>query len=149
MSTLDRAIQIAAKVHQGQKDKYGAPYILHPIRVMMRVDSEIEKTVAILHDVVEDSELTVEDLKSEGFSSEVAEAIDALSKRDGEVYDDYINRASLNKLAVKIKISDLEDNMDLRRIDVVTDKNKESMAIYHKAWVKLTKQATEKEVVDE
>jgi (p)ppGpp synthase/HD superfamily hydrolase len=139
MATLDRAIQIAAQVHQDQKDKYGAPYILHPIRVMMRENSEIEKIVAILHDVVEDSDLTINDLRNDGFSSEIVEAVDALSKRDGEIYDDYINRTTLNDIAVKVKIADLEDNMDLKRIKVVTEKNKQSMAIYHKAWLKLSK----------
>jgi len=139
MATLDCAIQIAAQAHKGQKDKYDAPYILHPIRVMMRVKSEIEKIVAILHDVIEDSDLTLDDLKNEGFSTEVVEAVDALSKRDGEAYDDYINRTTLNKIAINVKLADLEDNMDLRRIDVVTEKNKESMAIYHNAWLKLVK----------
>jgi (p)ppGpp synthase/HD superfamily hydrolase len=138
MATLDQAIQIAAKVHQGQKDKYGIPYILHPIRVMMRVNSETEKIVAILHDVVEDSDLTLVDLKNEGFSSDIIDAVDALSKRDGEAYDDYINRTTFNQIAIKVKLADLEDNMDLRRIDVVTERNKESMAIYHKGWVKLS-----------
>ena len=139
MATLDRAIQIAGEVHQGQKDKYGAPYILHPIRVMMRVNADIEKIVAILHDVVEDSDLTLDDLKNEEFSPEVVDAIDALSKRDGEIYGDYINRTTLNEIAIKVKLADLEDNMDLTRIDIVTGKNKESMAIYHKAWLKLSK----------
>ena len=139
MATLDRAIQIAVEVHQGQKDKYGAPYILHPIRVMMRVNADIEKIVAILHDVVEDSDLTLDDLKNEEFSPEVVDAIDALSKRDGEIYGDYINRTTLNEIAIKVKLADLEDNMDLTRIDIVTGKNKESMAIYHKAWLKLSK----------
>ena len=138
MATLDQAIQIAAKVHQGQKDNYGIPYILHPIRVMMRVNSETEKIVAILHDVVEDSDLTLVDLKNEGFSSDIIDAVDALSKRDGEAYDDYINRTTFNQIAIKVKLADLEDNMDLRRIDVVTERNKESMAIYHKGWVKLS-----------
>lgn len=139
MATLDRAIQIAAKGHQGQNDKYGAPYILHPIRVMMRVNSEIEKIVAILHDVVEDSDLTLDDLRNEGFSAEIVEAVDALTKRDGEAYDDYINRTTTNKIAIIVKLADLEDNMDLKRIDVVTEKNKESLAIYHKAWLHLSK----------
>ena len=139
MATLDRAIQIAAQVHQGQKDKYGAPYILHPIRVMMHVHSKIEKIVAILHDVIEDSDLTLDDLKNERFSTEIVNAIDALSKRDGEVYDDYINRTTKNKIAITVKLADLEDNMDLKRIDVVTKKNKESMEIYHKAWLKLSR----------
>jgi len=139
MSTLDKAIRIAAEVHEGQKDRYGMAYILHPIRVMMQVDSEGEKIAAILHDVVEDSEWTLEDLQREGFSAEVVTAVDCLTKRDeqNEPYMEYIDRVLTNPIAIKVKLADLEDNMDLTRIADMTDRDPERLARYHEAWKKL------------
>ena len=138
MPNVDRAIQIAVEVHINQKDRNGNPYILHPIRVMMQVDSEDEQISAILHDVVEDSNLTLDDLKNEGFSETIIDTVNALSKRDGEIYDDYITRVSLNKTAIKIKLADLEDNMDLKRLNILTEEDKNRLAKYYKAWKKLS-----------
>jgi len=137
MSTLDKAILIAAQAHQDQKDRYGKPYILHPIRLMMNVDSETEKIVAMLHDVVEDSNWTLENLRAEGFSAEVIIAVDCLTKREDEQYFDYIERIKTNPIAQKVKLADLEDNMDLRRIDNLTEKDLQRMERYHSAWKKL------------
>lgn len=86
MSDLDKALQLAVTIHTGQKDRYGRPYILHPLRVMMKVKTDQEKIVAILHDVIEDSDLEEKDLAREGFSSEIVAAVGCLSKRDGEAY---------------------------------------------------------------
>src|SRR5215469_14471918 len=115
MSNLERAIAIAVEAHKGQKDKSGAPYILHPLRVMGRVNSNVEKIVAILHDVVEDTKWTFDDLRREGFSESIIQSIDCVTKREGEAYEDFVKRSASNPLAKRVKIADLEDNMDLRR----------------------------------
>src|SRR4051794_27877845 len=111
MTSLDRAIEIAAGAHAGQRNKDGDPYILHPIRVMMRVDGLNAKMAGVLHDVVEDTPWTIEQLRAEGFSEEVLSAVDCLTHRDGEEYFDYVARAGSNPLARKVKLADLEDNM--------------------------------------
>jgi (p)ppGpp synthase/HD superfamily hydrolase len=134
MSDLDKALQIAIKVHQHQKDRHGKYYILHPIRVMIRVDSEEEQIVAILHDVVEDSEWSIEMLRKEGFSENILEAIDCLTKKDGEDYMDYINRNRENHIARQVKIADLEDNMDMRRIQNFSNADVIRMKKYQTAW---------------
>jgi len=134
MSTLDKAIFIAAQAHIGQKDRYGKPYILHPARLMMNVDSDAEKIVAILHDVVEDSDWTLEQLRKEGFSSGIITAVDCVTRRDDEPYMDYIERLRSNKIARKVKLADLKDNMDLRRIDKLSNIDLERLKKYHLAW---------------
>lgn len=134
MSDLDKALQIAIKVHQHQKDRHGKYYILHPIRVMMRVDSEEEQILAILHDVIEDSEWTIEMLRKEGFSEKILTALDCLSKRTGEDYMDYIDRTKDNPLARRVKIADLEDNMDMKRIQNFSDADAVRMKRYQMAW---------------
>lgn len=116
MSTLERAIKIAEKVHTGQVDKGGAPYIEHPLRLMKRLFSAEEKIVAVLHDVVEDGEVTLAELRTEGFSDEVVDAVDSLTRRAEEPYDLFILRAASNDLARRVKLADLFDNCDLSRI---------------------------------
>jgi (p)ppGpp synthase/HD superfamily hydrolase len=117
MATLERALEIAAEAHQGQLDKAGEPYLLHPIRVMLRVEGEAERLVALLHDVVEDSAAwTLERLRAEGFADEVVEAVDRLTKREGEAYEALIERVAGHRLARRVKLADLEDNMSLARI---------------------------------
>jgi (p)ppGpp synthase/HD superfamily hydrolase len=134
MSTLERAIAIAVEAHAGQKDKSGAAYILHPLRVMARVNSDAEKTVAILHDVVEDTPWTFDRLRQEGFSEEVIQAIDCVTKREGESYDDFVKRSAPNSIARRVKIADLEDNMDIRRNEAVSPKDAERFDKYLRAW---------------
>ncbi len=138
MADLDKAILIAVQAHSGQKDRYGEHYILHPLRVMMSVKSEEEKIVAVLHDVVEDSDLTLESLKIEGFSFEVVRAVDCLTKREGEPYEAHVERSRQDHLALPVKIADLEDNMDPTRIGVFSDEDEKRMARYHKTWKTLT-----------
>ena len=140
MGKLEEAITIAVEAHKGQRDKFGAPYILHPLRVMARVKTEEEMTVAILHDVVEDTKWTFDRLREAGFSETVVEAIGCVTKRAGESYDSLIERARANPLARQVKIADLEDNMDVRRIPVVTAKDAERLAKYRRAWQTLTDQ---------
>jgi (p)ppGpp synthase/HD superfamily hydrolase len=135
MSNLERAIAIAVEAHRGQKDKSGAPYILHPLRVMgRRFQSDGEKIVAVLHDVVEDTKWTFDDLRKEGFSEELIQAIDCVTKRDGEAYEDFVKRSATNPVARRVKIADLEDNMDLRRNQSVTPKDAERFDKYLRAW---------------
>lgn len=133
MATLGRAIAIAAQAHQEQRDKAGAPYILHPLRMMAQLHSEAERIVAVLHDLIEDTDWTLDQLCAEGFSDDVLAAIDCLTKRDDESYDAFIERASRNELARRVKLADLEDNMDLRRIAEVSDKDLERLRKYHQA----------------
>ena len=136
---LDRAIELAKQHHEGQTNKAGKPYIEHPLRVMNQVESEEEKIVAVLHDIVEDTDISLNDLRNEGFSEEVVSAVECLTKQDGENYDSYIERISFNPLAVKIKLADLEDNRDLTRLPEVTDKDLERLEKYDKALEKLTR----------
>lgn len=135
---LDKALEIAIKAHSGQKDKVGDPYILHPLRIMMKMDSEEERIVAALHDVVEDSDITLDDLREAGFSQSILEAVDCLTRRDKEDYEDYVKRASTSPLAKKIKIADLEDNMNFRWLHHLAEKDKDRMARYQKAYYYLT-----------
>jgi (p)ppGpp synthase/HD superfamily hydrolase len=139
MNMLEKAILLAAQAHQGQKDKAGAPYILHPLRMMLQMGSETEMVVAVLHDVLEDTPWTLENLRGEGFSTEVLEALDCLTRRTGENYDDFITRVAGNQLARKVKLADLEDNLNLRRLEILTDQDKARLTRYHQAWLLLVK----------
>jgi|TARA_Y100000031_G_C8103563_1_gene329900 (p)ppGpp synthase/HD superfamily hydrolase len=116
--------------HKGQKDKAKKPYILHPLRLMMSVDTDEEKIVAVMHDIVEDSEISLDDLRNEGFSDEILSAIECVTKKDGEDYDAFIERIAQNPLAIKVKLADLEDNMDLTRLSKVTEKDLERVEKY-------------------
>jgi (p)ppGpp synthase/HD superfamily hydrolase len=120
MSTLERAIALAATVHSGQRDKAGAPYILHPLRMMMKMTTVEERMTAVLHDVVEDCGINLRLLAYEGFPTAVLESVEALTKRshDGveEPYEEFIQRTARHPLARVVKLADLEDNMDLSRI---------------------------------
>ena len=136
---LERAIEIAVEAHKGQIDKGGSPYILHPLRVMMSVDGELEKIVAVLHDVVEDSDWTFEALVAEGFSIEVIEALKSVTKNsDNEDYDSFIQRAIGNPIGRKVKIADIRDNLDVTRISDITDKDVKRINKYKKALKILT-----------
>jgi (p)ppGpp synthase/HD superfamily hydrolase len=116
MSTLERAIEIAAKAHSGQTDKGGDVYILHPLRVMLRLSSAEARIAAVLHDVVEDSDITIDFLRQEGFSEQVLTAIESLTKRKGEDYAAFIERFAQDSVARQVKVEDLRDNMDLSRL---------------------------------
>ncbi len=116
MSTIERAIAIAAEAHAGQRDKAGQPYILHCLRVMLRLATDEERIVAVLHDLFEDTDWRREDLGREGFPSPVLDAIVALTRQDGESYEAFVRRAGSHPLARRVKLADLEDNMDLSRL---------------------------------
>lgn len=141
MSVIDKAIGIAVKAHAGQVDKGGEPYILHPLRLMMKFTKDTERSVAVLHDVVEDSDITLEDLRNHGVPAVVVEAVDSLTKRDGETYEEFVVRVSLNKLASKIKIEDLKDNLDLTRMNALSEKDLGRVSRYHAALIFLSEHA--------
>ncbi len=135
---LDQALAIAVAAHAGQKDKVGQPYILHPLRIMHRMATDEERMVAVLHDVVEDSDVTLDDLCRAGFSPAIVEAVDALTRREGETYDLYVARTAYLPLAKRVKVADLEDNMDLRRRWHLEERDRERMNRYRRAYRVLT-----------
>lgn len=114
--------RFAAKAHAGQIDK-AEPYILHPIRVMLRVTGTDARITAVLHDVVEDSDSTIDELRAEGFSELVLGAVDALTKREGENRLEAALRAASNEVAREVKLADNAENMDLSRIQHPTEKD--------------------------
>ena len=130
----DKALQIAVRAHKGQKDKAGHDYILHPIRVSERCDDPRAKIVALLHDTIEDTDVTAVYLREEGFTEEIVEAVLAVTRREGEEYDDYVRRAAQNELGRMVKRADLEDNMDIRRLPELTDRDVERLRKYLRAW---------------
>jgi (p)ppGpp synthase/HD superfamily hydrolase len=134
---LEKAILCAVQAHAGQRDKAGAPYILHPLRMMMKMENEAEMIVAVLHDVVEDTPLTLDDLRAKGFSEEIIAAVDHLTCREGEKYDAFIKRVRQSPLAVRVKLADLEDNLDLRRLENVTERDIERIKKYQASRIKL------------
>lgn len=127
------ADEYAARKHEGQVDKAGVPYINHPRAVAAKLDSDVEKAVALLHDTVEDTDATVEEIK-EVFGEEIADAVEVLTHPKDEPYMDYIRRIWTNRLARDVKLADLEHNMDLSRLNGnVTEKDLERVEKYKKA----------------
>lgn len=118
---LEKALQIATEAHKGQKDKAGEDYITHPIRVSERCKSQKTKIVALLHDTLEDTSLTIEDLRTQGFDEEIIEAILSVTRKANETYAEFIARAAQNPIGKEVKIADLEDNMDIRRLEHMSD----------------------------
>jgi hypothetical protein len=132
-SQSEKAYEIAKKAHLGQVDKAGEDYIKHPEKVASFVKTDEEKAVAYLHDVIEDTELTLEDLSEYGFSKEVIEAVDIITKKRGEDYQSYLNSVKKNKLARAVKLADLRHNSDLTRLIKVTEKDIKRKEKYQKA----------------
>lgn len=116
LNMLEKSIVIATIAHAGEVDKGGNPYILHPLAVASRVETIEEKIVAHLHDVVEDTTITLQNLRDVGFAEEIVDAVDAMTRRDEETYMEFINRAAENDKARNNKIADIQENMDLSRI---------------------------------
>ena len=127
MNQLTKAYLYASILHDGQVDKAGIDYILHPMRVSSKMETEAEKIVALLHDTVEDTAATVEQIQSL-FGEEVAAAVAAMTKGEEDDYKDYIARLSKNPIAVKVKLADLEHNMSIERLPSFTEKDKERVA---------------------
>ena len=138
MATLEQAIELAVKHHKGQYDKGGKPYILHPLRLMMSVDTDDEKIVAVMHDLVEDTHITIAYLRTAGFSEKVLSALDCVTNRDNEDYESFIERIAQNPLATKVKLADLEDNMDLSRISEPSKKDYKRIEKYKRAKTRLS-----------
>ena len=138
MPTIEDAIRLALDKHHGQTDKSGAPYILHPLRVMAQMQTDTERIVAVLHDVVEDSDVTLDALRDMGYSEEIVAAIDHLSRREDESYEQFIQRIKPHPLAVRVKLGDLTDNMDIRRNAELDEKALERFQRYRNAWFELT-----------
>ena len=120
---MQRAYEIAAKAHAGQVDKAGMDYIHHPLTVASFVETDDEKTVALLHDVVEDTFVTLQNLSDAGFSDVVVHAVDCVTKREGEELQEYLQRVKSDRLATAVKLADLQHNSDLSRIPNPTEKD--------------------------
>jgi hypothetical protein len=142
---LDKAIQVALNTHKGQKDLAGKPYILHPLRVMMKMDTEEEMVVAVLHDVIEDGGSL--EFSLAGFPTKIVIAVQVLSHHKGEPYEVYIKRISKHDLATKVKLSDLCDNLNPERTSVLDPvKNAKRKVKYLQAQEFLQKTEWEKRV---
>lgn len=134
---LEKAILIATKAHNGQLDKGGQPYILHPLRVMQSCNSDLEKICAVLHDVIEDTNISLNELREEGFSEEVLVILDLLTKKEQEDYSTFIDRINTNETACRVKIADLQDNMNLSRIKSPSIEDKKRVEKYMDAFERL------------
>lgn len=127
---LDKAAQICISKHTGQRDKMGRAYFQHPMRVAMRCQSDDEKIVALLHDTIEDTDVTPEYLIAEGFPQYIVDGILSVTKREGECYEDFVARAAQNPLGLVVKFHDLEDNLDVFRLDSVSPETAERLTKY-------------------
>ena len=130
----DCALRIAIRAHEGQKDKSGREYIMHPIRVAERCKDPRAKIVALLHDTIEDTDVTADYLRSEGFPEEIVGAVLSVTKQEGEIYEDFVRRAAENPISKEVKIADLEDNMDIRRLKEITDEDVVRLRKYLRSW---------------
>lgn len=131
---LEKALKVATKAHSGQTDKAGAAYIFHPIRVSCRCFTNEEKIVALLHDTIEDTDVTEDYLLSEGFPRNIVDAILSVTRNEDESYDDFIKRCRLNPIGRQVKLHDLEDNMDISRLPQVTEKDMVRLNKYIEAY---------------
>jgi (p)ppGpp synthase/HD superfamily hydrolase len=136
---LDVAIKIAVNAHSGQIDKAGEPYILHPLKVMFSLSDAKDKIVGVLHDVIEDTDITYDYLIKNGFhgETEILDALKSVTKKEDETYDEFIHRASLNPIGKRVKLADLEDNLDFSRILNPTENDYIRIEKYKRAKEKL------------
>lgn len=128
-----KALQISFEAHKNQVDKSGMPYVYHPFHLAEQMDDEYSVCVALLHDVAEDTDLTVADLSRMGFPKAVTDALTLMTHDDRTPYMDYVERLSHNPIAAKVKLADLAHNSDLTRLDVVREKDRERVLKYHRA----------------
>ncbi|MBO8460127.1 MAG: GTP pyrophosphokinase [Bacteroidetes bacterium] len=131
---LEKALSIAVNAHKGQVDKSGAPYIMHPVRVAGKCCTDEERIVALLHDTIEDTEVTQDYLLHEGFPQNIVDAILSVTKEEDESYDDFIKRCRVNPIGRQVKIHDLEDNMDITRLDCLKENDLVRLNKYLKAY---------------
>ena len=134
----EKALKLVKTAHAGQTDKGGIAYINHLLTVAGGVSGETEKTVALLHDIIEDTPTTLDGLRKQGFPDEVIAAVDCLTKRKGEPYEGYISRVKSNPCATRVKLADLRHNMDTGRLSNITDKDSERVKKYEYAVAYLT-----------
>jgi (p)ppGpp synthase/HD superfamily hydrolase len=137
MNLIQKAFEIAVSAHRNQIDKSGQPYILHLTRVMLKGRTEEEQVCGLLHDLVEDTDWTFEQLEKSGFPLPILYALRCLTHRDNEPYESYIERVKTSKLAINVKINDLEDNMDVKRLSEITDKDAKRLAKYLRVYQEL------------
>lgn len=128
-----KAMKIAYKAHEGQVDKSGLPYIFHPFHVAEQMEDELSTAAALLHDVVEDTGITLLELEKEGFPEEVLTAVQLLTRKGETSYLDYIREVKTNDIATAVKLADLVHNSDISRLDEVTKKDKELLGRYARA----------------
>jgi len=133
MSTLERAIALAATAHEGQIDKAGALYILHVLRVMLQLTTPEERMAATLHDIVEDCGWTLDRLRAEGFSEAVVRGVDAVTRRESETYEEFVLRAKTDPIGRRVKMADLEDNSDVTRLAEITERDLARLEKYRQA----------------
>lgn len=129
-TVIERAHMLATKFHAGQIDKAGEPYIKHLVHVSNAVESNEAKTIALLHDILEDTECTAEQLKVSGFHDEIIDAVVAMTHLPHESYDEFIRRVSKNRLATMVKIEDMKHNSDLSRLNRISQKDLDRAAKY-------------------
>jgi (p)ppGpp synthase/HD superfamily hydrolase len=135
----DCALRIAIRAHEGQKDKSRREYVMHPIRVAERCKDPRAKIVALLHDTIEDTDVTADYLRCEGFPEEIINAVLSVTKQEGEDYEHFVHRAAKNVIGREVKIADLEDNMDIRRLIEIKDEDVARLRKYLRAWQYLIK----------
>jgi (p)ppGpp synthase/HD superfamily hydrolase len=148
MATLEKALQIAVKAHEGQKERDGLPYIMHPLRVMNGVEGEEAMIVGVLHDVIEDTSVTAEDLRKAGFTEIIVTAVLCVTHRKDESYADYVVRCKGNEVARRVKLADLKDNSRLDRSILRPQKVEADVARLSKYFLSykfLTNQITEEQ----
>lgn len=136
---LPVAIALAVGVHGGVVGKDGTPYILHPLRLMMKASGYAEQIVAVLHDAVEDTALTLQELTDKGFPYDIVSAVGAVTKKPGEDYEAFIERIAADPLAARVKLLDLYDNIDLTRLAQIGEMDLQRAAKYHRAIVRLSR----------
>lgn len=135
MAGIDRAVQIAAQAHAGQKDKDGQPYVLHPLRVMQAVEGEAAKMAAVLHDVIEDTAVTADDLRQAGIDEATIAAVLCVTHNKDESYADYVVRCKGNEVARQVKLADLADNARLERALLRPDRFKDDLKRIHRYYL--------------
>ena len=132
---MERALAFALTTHAGQVEKNGHPYVMHPLRLMLSMDTDEERLSALLHDAVEDGDnVSFDDLRGLGMPDTVLDTLRLLTHEGGEPYDDYIARIAKHPMARKVKMADLRDNMDVQRLPAFTDKDAERMRRYVRAY---------------
>jgi (p)ppGpp synthase/HD superfamily hydrolase len=139
MNLIEQAIALAVEAHTGEVDKEGKPYVLHPLRLMLQMETAEEMITAVLHDVIEDTPITLDDLRQKGFPETVLTALALLTHDTASTsYEEYVAAIKPNPLAGKVKLADLAHNMDIRRLPKLEMKDYGRLERYRRAWDALT-----------